>query len=374
VTARFRSSALVAGLLLAGCSTIDYYAQSVSGHLNVLSRTQPIPRVVANPATPEPVKERLTQTLAIREFASRELKLPENASFTRYADLGRPYVVWNVFATPALSMKLKEWCFPVAGCVTYRGYYSEADAQAFGAELKAEGYDVLVRGVPAYSTLGWFDDPMLNTVIRYPEPEVARLVFHELAHQVVYVKDDSMFNESFATTVEEEGMRRWLAAKGSDELRAEYVASRERRREFTALVLVYRDRLDAVYQSDRNDTDKRAEKQRVMAELKAAYQEVRSHWGGFAGYDRWFAEDLNNAHLASVATYTQLVPAFQQLLANNGGDLPRFYVAVKQLAGEDKGERDATVAALAPGAVVSDAGGVPPRAAGPLPAATAPPQ
>ncbi|MFZ5555463.1 MAG: aminopeptidase [Pseudomonadota bacterium] len=368
--AAVRLAPALAGLLvLAGCTNIDYYAQSVSGHLDVMTRAQPIPAVVADPATPARVKERLGQALAIREFASRELKLPDNASYTRYADLERPYVVWNVFATPELSVKLKEWCFPVAGCVSYRGYYQEDDARAFAAELKAQGYDVLVRGVPAYSTLGWFDDPVLNTVIRYPEPEVARLVFHELAHQVAYVKDDSVFNESFATAVEEEGMRRWLAARGSDELRASYMATRERRREFVALVLAYRDRLDVVYRSDLGVEAKRAEKRRLTGELKAQYQGLRSRWGGFAGYDRWFAEELTNAHLASVAAYTQLVPAFERLLADNGGDLARFYGAVKRLAAGDKAARRA---ALAPGAVASDAGAAPPGAG--LPAAAAAPR
>lgn len=367
-----RAPALLALLLaLSGCSNVDYYAQSVSGHLEVMRRAQPIADVVADPTTPAPVKERLAQTLAIREFASRELGLPENGSFTRYADLERPYVVWNVFAAPELSVALKQWCFPVAGCVSYRGYYREAEAQAFAAALKAQGYDVLVRGVPAYSTLGWFDDPMLNTVIRYPEPEVARLVFHELAHQVVYVKDDSVFNESFATAVEEEGMRRWLAAKGSEELRAGYAAARERRREFVELVLASRERLDAVYRSDLADDAKRAEKRRLLAEVKQDYQALRARWGGFAGYDRWFAQDLTNAHLGSVAAYTQLVPAFERLLAESGGDLPRFYAAVKQLAAEDRPARDATLAALAPGNVPSDA--APPPGSG-LPAAAAAPR
>lgn len=356
-------------LALSGCSNVDYYAQSIGGHLEVMRRAQPIADVVADPTTPAPVKERLAQTLAIREFASRELGLPDNASYTRYADLERPYVVWNVFAAPELSVTLKQWCFPVAGCVAYRGYYREEEAQTFAAALKAQGYDVLVRGVPAYSTLGWFDDPVLNTVIRYPEPEVARLVFHELAHQVVYVKDDSVFNESFATAVEEEGMRRWLAVKGSDELRALHVAARERRREFVALVLAARDRLDAVYRSDLADDAKRAEKQRLLAALKADYQALRLRWGGFAGYDRWFAQDLTNAHLASVAAYTQMVPAFERLLADHGGDLPHFYAAVKRLGAEDKPARNATLAALAPGSVTGEAASTPGVG---LPAAAAP--
>lgn len=345
---------IVAGLtvlLLAGCSNVGYYAQSVKGHWDVLRRAQPIPLLLADPATPEPLRQRLEQALAIREFASRELALPDNGSYRSYAALDRPYVVWSVFATPELSLQLKEWCFPVAGCVGYRGYYAQAEAEAFAARLKAQGYDVLVRGVPAYSTLGWFDDPLLSTVIRYPETEIARLIFHELAHQVVYVKDDSVFNESFASAVEREGMRRWLEAHGSDAMRAAYASTRARQEEFVRLVLDYRERLDRVYRSGASDAEKRAQKQRLLGELGQAYRRLKERWGGFSGDGHWFDGELNNAHLASVAAYTRFVPAFEALLAREGGDLPRFYAAVKALARQDKASRLAALEAVAGQAV-----------------------
>ncbi|MEW5708237.1 MAG: aminopeptidase [Pseudomonadota bacterium] len=334
-------------IFLAGCSNVGYYAQSVSGHLEVMRRAQPIPQVLADPATPDPVKHRLERVLTIREFASRALGLPDNGSYRRYAALDRPYVVWNVFATPELSTQLIEWCFPVAGCVGYRGYYAREEAEAFAAGLEARGYDVLVRGVPAYSTLGWFDDPVLSTLLRYPETEIARLIFHELAHQVAYVRDDSVFNESFATAVEREGVRRWLEAQGTEALRAAEAAARGRREDFVRLVLEYRDRLEEVYGADLSREEKRARKGELLGALAKDYRQLKERWGGFSGYDRWFEGKLNNAHLASVAAYTQLVPAFEALLAREGGDLPRFYAAVKALARRDKAARLAALEALA---------------------------
>ncbi len=207
--------ALGALLPLSGCTTLGYYAQAVGGHLEVMRLAAPVEERLREPDTPEPLRAKLARALAIREFASRELALPDNGSYRRYADLGQPFVVWNVVAAPEFSVEPLESCFPFAGCVSYRGYYSEEAARAYAAALAEKGYDVHVGGVPAYSTLGWFDDPLLSTFIHYPEAELARIVFHELAHQVVYVKGDTMFNESFASTVEEEGVRRWLEREGT---------------------------------------------------------------------------------------------------------------------------------------------------------------
>ncbi len=257
-------------------------------------------------------------------------------------------MVWNVFAAPEFSVEPRQSCFPIAGCVSYRGYYAQAGAEAFADDLRKEGYDVFVYGVPAYSTLGWFDDPVLNTFVRYPDAELARLVFHELAHQVVYVKDDTMFNESFAVAVEEEGVRRWLAQNATPAERAAYAASRARRAEFVRLVLRYRERAAKLYGEPLPDEAKRAGKARLFAELEADYGELKAkEWGGFAGYDRFFS-GMNNAQLASVATYEALVPAFRALLAREGGDLPRFYAAVKELARLPQPERDRALAALGP--------------------------
>jgi predicted aminopeptidase len=333
----------------AGCSTLSYYGQAIGGHLEVMRHAEPISGRIADPATRPELRLKLERVLAIRDFASRELALPDNGSYKSYADIGRPFVVWNVFAAPEFSVDPRQSCFPIAGCVGYRGYYAQASADGFGADLRQQGFDVFVYGVVAYSTLGWFDDPVLSTFVRYPDAELARLVFHELAHQVVYVKGDTTFNESFAVAVEEEGVRRWLAKNATAAERDAYAASRARRDEFVRLVLGYRERAAKLYREPLADDAKRAGKAQLFAELGIDYGELKAkQWGGFAGYDRFFA-GVNNAHLASVATYEELVPAFRALLARENGDLPRFYAAVKELARLGKAERDRQLAALAPG-------------------------
>ena len=342
------AGAVAAVAVAAGCSTLSYYGQAINGHLEVMRRAEPIATRIADPATPPELRAKLERVVVIREFASRELALPDNGSYRAYADIGRAYVIWNVFAAAEFSVEPQQSCFPVAGCVAYRGYYRQATADAYGAGLHKDGYDVHVYGVPAYSTLGWFDDPVLNTFVRYPDAELARLVFHELAHQVVYVKGDTVFNESFAVAVEEEGVRRWLERNGTPAERDAYAAARQRRADFVRLVLRYREKLDAFYRETLPDEAKRAGKAERFAEMEADYRALKERrWGGFAGYDRWFDGGVNNAKLASVATYEELVPAFRALLAREQGDLPRFYGAVKRLAKLDKPERDAQLAALA---------------------------
>ncbi|MCL4773613.1 MAG: aminopeptidase [Burkholderiaceae bacterium] len=351
---RSLAAALALPALLCGCSSWGdgpgYYWQSMAGHLAVIRETRPIDEWLAGSSLDPELRRKLEEVQAIRRFASAQLALPENGSYTGYADLKRPYVVWNVFATPELSLKLKEWCFPVAGCVGYRGYYDARDAEDFAARLRAGGHEAFVRGVPAYSTLGWFDDPVLNTFVRYPDGELARLVFHELAHQALYLKGDTTFNESFATTVEQIGLERWLAvreAAGADPvLRVQWQRFAARREQFLALLARHRIALEAVYASDRTDHEKRALKARVFAALRSDYEGLKRQWGGYAGYDRWFAQPLTNAHLASVATYTAQVPAFRALLAHESSDLPRFYAAARRLAELPKAERERALAAL----------------------------
>jgi predicted aminopeptidase len=325
--------------LLGGCANLGFYWQSVGGQIDIWKREQPIKTLLADQTTPPDLKRRLESVLRLREFASSELSLPDNGSYRQYADLGRPYALWNVFATPEFSLKPREWCFVIAGCVNYRGYFSESVAQVFADNLRREGDDVFVAGIPAYSTLGWFDDPVLNTFIYFPETEVARLIFHELAHQKIYASDDTTFNESFAVAVEEEGVQRWLGKNGNEELRAEFSAAQGRKKDFTALVLKYRGRLDELYASSLDEAQKRAAKEQIFRELKEKYAQLKQKWGGFNGYDRWFSQDLNNAHLASVAAYTQLVPAFKRLLAGQDGNLTRFYQEVKEIAKLPKAQR-----------------------------------
>jgi len=337
---------LFALVCFASCASIEYYAQAVSGHLEVMRAAVPIDERLHAADTPAPLKERLQRVLVIRDFASRELALPDNDSYRRYADLGRPFVVWNVFAAPEFSVSPIQSCFPFAGCVSYRGFYAEDAAKKHAEMLTKEGDDVYVGGVAAYSTLGWFSDPVLSTFIQYPEPDVARILFHELAHQEVYVKGDTVFNESFAVAVEEEGLRRWLDREGTPAQRDAYVDSRRRQAEFTALVLKYRARIADFYAQPLSNEAKREGKRRLFAQMNDDYGTLKASWGGFAGFDRLLARGQNNAFLASIASYTELVPAFRALLEQKKGDLPAFYQAVRGLAKLDKAERDARLASL----------------------------
>ncbi len=338
-----RAGRLLAILCLAavmpGCSTLGYYLQAAGGHWELMRAARPIDEWLADPATPADLRSQLETVRQLRHFASAELGLPDNDSYRAYADLGRPFAVWNVVAATEFSTRPRQWCFPFAGCVSYKGWFDAAAAEAAGRAIEGEGYEVFVHGVPAYSTLGWFSDPMLNTTIRQPRQELARLLFHELAHQVAYASGDSSFNESFATLVEREGVRRWLARHGTDAERQAFAAADHRRAGFVALILSGRDELDRLYASPLPDDARRRAKADVLAGVVARYQDLRREWGGYSGYDRWFAKPLNNAHVASVATYTELVPGFERLLVEAGADLPRFYGAVKQLARADAAER-----------------------------------
>jgi predicted aminopeptidase len=329
--------ALVSGLC--GCTNIGYYYQAVEGQMQIWNRSRPIAQVIEDMHTPPQVRERLSLVLRVRDFASGELALPDNGSYRSYADLERPFVVWNVFATAEFSVAPEEWCFPFAGCVGYRGYFNRAHAEQFGEELRRKGLDVFVTGIPAYSTLGWFDDPVLNTVMRYPDAELARLIFHELAHQVVYLPGDTVFNESFAVAVELEGVDRWLARDGDAAKRAAFDLYEQRKGAFIDLVMRYRDSLTTLYASAASGADKRKRKAEIFAAMKAEYLTLKSSWGGYAGYDRFFAEELNNAHLVPVATYSELVTGFRRVLAENGGDFRRFYAAVKEIGKLPKEQR-----------------------------------
>jgi predicted aminopeptidase len=340
--------------LTVGCSTLGYYAQSVGGHLDLLSRARPVEQVKADPATPAPLRERLALSQQMRDFAVSELKLPDNRSYRRYSDLGRNAAVWNVTAAPELSLKLETWCFPVVGCVGYRGYYDRAAAEAEGERLRARGLEVSVYGVPAYSTLGkleWLGgDPLLNTFIGWNDGDLAKLVFHELAHQVVFAEGDTTFNESFATAVERIGIERWLARHADEAARRQFAQSQSRREDFRALTLRYRERLNAIYTGTgshlANDSDKRTAKAETMRELRAEHARLKAErWDGFAGYDGWF-ERANNASFGVLAAYNELVPHFERLFEREGRDFTRFYAAVQKLAALPKDQRHATLRAI----------------------------
>jgi len=359
MTSRCRGRAAIpfataaAACALAGCSAVEYYWQGFVGQADLLARAKPIAEVVET--TPDAaLRARLARVQSIRAFATSELALPDNRSYTTYADLGRPFVVWNVFAAPELSLTPRQWCFPVAGCVAYRGYFAETDARSEAARLAAAGDDVHVGGVPAYSTLGYFDDPVLSTFVRFREVELARLVFHELAHQVVYVRDDTSFNESFATAVEEEGVARWLAAQRAlrdpaayAELAADAARAERVRADFRTLIAATRERLSALYEGTASDEEKRAGKAAAFADLRAEYERRKAATDGFPAFDRWFQGGANNAGIAAAALYADRVPRFRALLAAENGDLARFYDRVKALAALPKAEREPALAQAA---------------------------
>lgn len=345
-TVVFAAVLTVSGLL-GGCATLDYYAQSISGHLHLMSLREPVDGLISDTDTPEDLRARLQTATEIREFAHRALDLPDNGSYRSYVSLDRPYVSWTVVAAPELSLKPKTWCFPVVGCVAYRGYFEEAGAWRFSAKLEAQGYDVHVNGVQAYSTLGWFDDPLLNTMISQPDYRLAGVVFHELAHQRLYVPGDSSFNEAYANLMEREGVRRWLERSADPDVQARYLAYERRRAGFLDLVGRTRRSLETVYASDRTDAEKRADKSQAFARMREEYRLLRAQWNGFGGYDAWFESGLNNAKIALVLTYNEHLPAFQNLLASKSGDLRAFNVACEALARLPADERNAALSRLA---------------------------
>jgi predicted aminopeptidase len=332
---------LIAVLPLAGCGTIGYYGQAISGHLSLMSARTPIDEVIADPETPEDVRERLRVALEARAFASEELGLPDNGSYTRYVQLDGSAVVYNVFAAPEFSLQPKTWCFPVAGCVVYRGYFARERAEAQAARYAEQGYDTWVGGAAAYSTLGRFEDPLLSSMLYRDDARLAGLLFHELAHQKLYVKGDSAFNEAFATAVEEEGVRRWLSAAGRHEALAAWEAFGARVLGFEQLLARTRARLQAIYSSGAPEPEMRAAKAEAFAQLEREYAALKASWDGWNGYDRWFETPLNNARLIPSATYRGLVPAFRILLHQAGGDLEAFYAASARLAALSQEDRDA---------------------------------
>lgn len=326
-----RTACLAAfALLLAGCG-LTYYAQAARGQLAVMRARQPIDRLIATPSTPDTLRAQLTRAQRIREFASKQLGLPDNAAYRSYADIGRPYVVWNVVATPEFDMAPRNWCFPIVGCVAYRGYFSEAAAQKFAAGLKAQGDDVVVGGVPAYSTLGRIADPLLNTVTRYAELDLAGLIFHELAHQVAYLPGDSAYNEAFATAVEEEGVARYAAQLEDPRVLEAWQQRRKVRQEITGLLMATRADLARLYRLRIAPEAMRERKAARFAELVAQIRALEVRTGTRSGYDGWIQAGLNNAHLASLATYHEQVPYFETMLREQcGGYLPCLYVRVNE--------------------------------------------
>lgn len=333
---------------LLGCSDISFYAQAMAGHMKLISAAKPISDLLNDGNTSPELRQHLEQATAIRDFASLELALPNNGSYRSYADLGRPFAVWNVFAAPEFSIEPQQWCMFIVGCVNYRGYYDKKDADELADKLKQSGADTFVGGVPAYSTLGHFNDPILNTFMRYGDQEVARTIFHELAHQVVFVEDDTAFNESFATAVENEGMQRWLTKTASPALRQEFEKRQKRAADFHHLLSGLREKLRAIYATSNSPNEMRRAKTEAIAEIQNEYAALKDSWGGYNGYDQWFNQPINNATLGSVNLYTQWLPAFKVLLEKEGGNLSSFYQKAATLAQLSKNERSDALKKLMP--------------------------
>jgi predicted aminopeptidase len=337
--------------LLAGCADLSYLLQSARGHLALMHAARPVQDWLDDPQTPDALRQQLVLAQRMRRFAVAQLHLPDNASYHRYADLHRGAAVWNAVAAPPYSLQLKTWCFPVTGCIGYRGYYDEAQAQALARRLRDEGLEAGVYGVPAYSTLGWMNwlggDPLLSTFIRYPEGELARLLFHELAHQVVYVQDDTRFNESYATAVERLGGAEWLRTQADPAAREAYERFDGRRRELRALMLQARQALERVYADADNAAPVAQRKAQAMQTFHAAYEQLkRDRWQGFAGYDAYIAR-ANNAIFGVQAAYDGLVPGFEALFVQQGRDWARFHAAVAALSRLPKAERHRALERLA---------------------------
>jgi predicted aminopeptidase len=331
--------------LVASAADGCYLLESAQGQLSLMSKREPIARVLREPGTAPALRAQLEEVTAIRDFASRELGLPDNGSYRSYADVGRPYVVWNVVAAPEFSVDPKQWCFPIVGCVAYRGYFSVTRARSFADKLRKRGFDVSVGGVAAYSTLGHFDDPILNTMMGWNDVELAAIMFHELTHQLLYVAGDASFNEAFATAVEEEGVRRWLLAQGRGADLAAHLAEQDRYLQVIDLLRRTRAQLHALYASGADAASMRERKRAAFAGMRDSYATLEARWGGHAPFEAWFQGDINNAHLASIATYFDCIPGFERELAAAHGDLKRFYGRVRELAKLDQAARDAAVCA-----------------------------
>jgi len=337
---------LLSSLALGGCGTLSYYTQSVRGQFGVMAASRPLNEVVVDPDTPESVRRQLRQLPALRQFAVEQLDLPETESYQLYADVQRDVLLWNLVATPVDSLVPKEWCYPVVGCAAYRGYFSRRDAETHAAQLAQEGWDTAVQPVPAYSTLGWFSDPLPSTVIGWPLPDIAGLVFHELAHESLYLRGESEFNEAYATVVEQEGVRRWLQQHGTAGQRRAHELAQQRRQVFLELIGRTRVHLEALYAADVEREELLRQKASILQAMSESYLQLRQNWGGYAGYDRWFDRPLNNAHLASVNTYHALAPAFRQILKQVDGDMAAFHDECRAVAGMQPEQREAAMNGL----------------------------
>ena len=338
---------LLLALVSGGCTTFGYYAGAANGQIELMRAAHPVKALLADPATDPDLAERLRTARAMVDFAGDELGLPAGGSYTDYAAIDRPYVAWNVFAAPEFSLQPEQWCYPLVGCLAYRGHFDPAAAAHDADRQRALGHDVHVGGVLAYSTLGWFDDPLIDTFLFRRDDRLAALLFHELAHRRLFVPGDTLFNESFATAVAIEGVSRWLDMRGDDDLLARREVESVHRQAVVDLLLGLRQELERLYASGADDAVMRHDKAGLIAAAQADYAGLRADWDGDAGYDAWMAGGLNNAKLNTVGLYHRLVPAFRALLVQHGGEFEAFYVAVEALAAMPEARRHARLEELA---------------------------
>lgn len=334
-------------LALTGCETAHFYSQAVHGQWQIMREQRPNAQVIADEGTPAGLRRQLEKVERLRAFAAAHLRLPGDEQYAAYRDLGRSHVAWAVFAAPEFSLEAKTWWYPLVGRLKYRGWFSEREARRRGAALEARGHDVFIAEVPAYSTLGWLRDPVLNTFVYLQDVELAELIFHELCHKRVFIPGDTDFNEAFATAAAREGVRRWLLHEGRRREAALYELHLRREREFLSVIERTVEELERLYgRAEVPEEEMRREKEEAFRRLRQRYEELKAGWGGYAGYDPWFEKPINNARLVSLATYYDLVPAFEALLAAHRGDLDAFYEAVRETGRLSKEQRREFLSAL----------------------------
>lgn len=337
---------ILLSIALVSCETVGYYSQAARGQLTIVFGREDIQRLIEQQDISDELVLKFSKVMDIREFAETELGLPVGGNYSSYVDIEREHVVWNVFAAPEFSIDPVNWCYPIAGCVAYRGYFSEQSALSYAAKLEEDGFDVYTGGVDAYSTLGWFEDSLLSTVLNRADYQLAGLIFHELAHQLVYLPGDTTFNESFATAVEREGVRRWLT-KSNEESNIDAASlDYDRQQQFVDLVTDYRDRFELLYGQDVPEPSMRSKKAQLQQAMRDEYAVLKQQWQGYAGYDGWFSRSLNNAQLSTVASYNDLLPFFAAVFEQSNQDFSAFYAEVSRIADLSEQERDELVAAI----------------------------
>ena len=318
-------------VLVSGCASVNYYAQSIQGQFEIIQKRQDIHSLLGNNKLPNSQRKSLETVLELREFSIKQLRLPHNNSYLSYADLGRDYVIWNIFATEEFSLSPIRWCYLIVGCLDYRGYFSKPDAKQHAAKLKGQGHDVYLGGVSAYSTLGWFDDPVLNTMLRWNDIQLATVMFHELAHQQLYIKNDTEFNESYAEAVATIGVIKWLEQSPDKNLLSEYIQSQSQEKQFISLVMRYKTLLTRLYRSKTNKQQLRRQKEAIFEQMREEYSVLSRHWKK-KHYAQWFSSGINNAKLSAIVTYRQYTSSFLEIYKKLGKDLNRFYSLVISLS------------------------------------------